>query len=753
MAFSLKLPKFGSKEKSAKDEAVLTVSSVMPSPLLEERMMSPAQLRQGHKSGTSSRVWLPRFLTDKPIETQIKYLGLVVVVLVLIAVWLQVWDNVRTKRNGAYLAGSAEMQTLSQRLARVTPAAVRGDATSLEQFEKARSEFAALQQRLRTGGVVAGVDVPPVPRVVWPYLGEVARLWAQTDANATAISSQRDLLITLGKSSAVIQEKAAQIQEFSEQLAATKLAAGDTTEAANANKMVTIALRMIRKVFAMQAGAELEQAGSETPVLLSKDAKQFRDLLISYEQEVYEYWLGRDVRDFRGLLDGFMKASQDAQTKDRLAKLDKVFNEYATAVASLLKNATQQVQAQDQAAAILKESDALLSACDKLSKALEISQKQRIITISLIVIGVLAFAILLLMIKLYLDDSRRRAEEAEKQRLVSETTNRENQDAILRLMNELGDLADGDLTVTATVSENITGAIADSINYTIEELRVLVGRINDAATRVTAATEIARKTSAELIDAAERQSSEIQVVGRLALDMSGSMTKVSGDANESAQVARQSLTAAENGMVAVQDSIKGMNEIRGQIQETSKRIKRLGESSQEIGEIVELISDITEQTNVLALNAAIQAASAGEAGRGFTVVAEEVQRLAERSAEATKQIAAIVKTIQTDTQDAVSAMEESTRGVVEGAKLSDAAGQALSEIGDVSRNLAQLIQDISRSTQEQADSASNVANIMQDILHITEQTSTGTQRTAEAVEELNSLAAELKGSVAGFKVG
>ena len=212
------------------------------------------------------------------------------------------------------------------------------------------------------------------------------------------------------------------------------------------------------------------------------------------------------------------------------------------------------------------------------------------------------------------------------------------------------------------------------------------------------------------------------------------------------------LAAAEKGTQAVEDSIKGMNEIRNQIQETSKRIKRLGESSQEIGEIVELISDITEQTNVLALNAAIQAASAGDAGRGFTVVAEEVQRLAERSAEATKQIAAIVKTIQTDTQDAVSAMEQSTQGVVEGAKLSDAAGQALNEIGQVSRNLSELIENISTSTQGQADSATEVANLMQDILSVTEQTTAGTQRTAEAVDELNALASELKGSVAGFKV-
>jgi twitching motility protein PilJ len=319
-------------------------------------------------------------------------------------------------------------------------------------------------------------------------------------------------------------------------------------------------------------------------------------------------------------------------------------------------------------------------------------------------------------------------------------------------MNELGDLADGDLTVTATVSESVTGAIADSINYTIEELRVLVGRINDAANRVTLATEIARQTSADLLGAAERQSSEIQEAGQSALDMARSMNEVSGNATESAQVARQSLAAAEKGTTAVQDSIKGMNEIRNQIQETSKRIKRLGESSQEIGEIVELISDITEQTNVLALNAAIQAASAGDAGRGFTVVAEEVQRLAERSAEATKQISAIVKTIQTDTQDAVSAMEQSTRGVVDGAKLSDAAGQALAEIGDVSRNLSDLIENISASTQGQANSATKVARLMQDILRVNEQTTVGTQRTADAVDELTALASELKGSVAGFKV-
>jgi twitching motility protein PilJ len=236
------------------------------------------------------------------------------------------------------------------------------------------------------------------------------------------------------------------------------------------------------------------------------------------------------------------------------------------------------------------------------------------------------------------------------------------------------------------------------------------------------------------------------------LRMAGEITGVSQSANESAEVARQSVAAAQQGSAAVQNAIKGMHEIRDQIQETSKRIKRLGESSQEIGEITELISDITEQTNVLALNAAIQAASAGEAGRGFSVVAEEVQRLAERSAEAAKQIGALVRTIQTDTHDAVAAMERSTQGVVEGTRLSDAAGAALADIGQVSNRLAELIQEISVATGMQASSASGVAHNIEQILSVTEQAQDGTQQTAQSIHQLSVLAQELKNSVSRFRI-
>jgi methyl-accepting chemotaxis protein len=330
--------------------------------------------------------------------------------------------------------------------------------------------------------------------------------------------------------------------------------------------------------------------------------------------------------------------------------------------------------------------------------------------------------------------------------------NKRNQEAILRLMNEMGSLADGDLTTKATVSEDITGAIADSVNLTVGELRNLVSGVNKTADEVTTGAAGASVVSQRLLTTASSQGEELRKAGDSVELMTQSIGEVSKSAGQSAEVARQSLVTAERGSQAVQNSIKSMNQIRDQIQETSKRIKRLGESSQEIGEIVELISDITEQTNVLALNAAIQAATAGEAGRGFAVVAEEVQRLAERSSEATKQIGAIVKAIQADTQDAVAAMEKSTQGVVEGAQLSDAAGSALSEIDTVTKELAERIQNIAVSTEMQVDIAREVAKSMHNSLTLTSEATMGTNETAATIKELAARARQLKASVSRFKV-
>ncbi|MBS1145241.1 MAG: methyl-accepting chemotaxis protein [Proteobacteria bacterium] len=705
MAFSFKLPKMGGNG-NGHSVSQMTISSEM----------------------ATSKLPLPAFLAGMPVVQQMKTLGGIFVLLLIVIAGLVFFDSRSATHNTAYVAAAGEMRMLSQRLAKASSLALQGNVVAFAQLKESRETFGRLFDQVSSGGEIGGVSVPASPDSVRPQLDALAALWTKTDKDAETVLAQEANLVALGKNVATIDNKNAAMLELTEQLASLKLQGGGASrEIASSNQLVMLTQRIAKNASALLVGDEINP---EVAFLLGKDTNAFRDIL--------------------GALS---KGGNDADSRNKLDALEVAFKEYQGAIASILGNMQPLVLSKQAGSRIFRESEDLLKATDDLASGYQQGLAERgLYILTLLVLIVVALAALALLAKIYLDDTGRRAADAEEQRHASEQTNRDNQDAILRLMNELGDLADGDLTVTATVSENITGAIADSINYTIEELRVLVGRINDAANRVTAATEIARLTSAELLDAAERQSSEIQEAGQSALEMARSMSEVSGNATQSAQVARQSLEAAEKGTLAVQDSIKGMNEIRNQIQETSKRIKRLGESSQEIGEIVELISDITEQTNVLALNAAIQAASAGDAGRGFTVVAEEVQRLAERSGEATKQIAAIVKTIQTDTQDAVSAMEQSTRGVVEGAKLSDAAGQALSEIGDVSRNLADLIQSISTSTQNQADSATKVAGLMQDILQVTEQTTAGTQRTAQAVDELTALASELKGSVAGFKV-
>ena len=723
MAFNLKLPKFLSGIKSRADQ---TVSA----PTLMDDVQPVVASKKTVSSG-------PGFLGQFSVAKKLQILGVILLVVMLVIGVIVYRDNRESTYASAYIGTSGEMRMISQRLAKSASLALQGDANAFKQLRDANSQFVTSLARLTYGGELANIVVPGSPAAIQPQLKALSETWAKTQGNAELLSEMERNLVTVSQSVAFIRNSNSRLLFLTEQVAKLKQQANaSVNEVAAANQLVMLSQRISKSANELMLG---EEVNAQTAFQLAKDDDTFR------------YLLGGLIRGSDALR---LVSTTDAETKIQLNELEESYKGQANAISTIVELIRPLTLAKEAGGNIFRDSEELLNAADELSQAYQQGTAERTAYgIALAILIAIALASLTMMAKIYLDDARHQAELADQSRQASELVNRQNQDAILRLMNELGDLADGDLTVTATVSEDITGAIADSINYTIEELRVLVGRINDAAGRVTVATGIAQQTSTELLEAAKRQSVEIKAAGHSVLAMASSMTQVSSEANQSAQVARQSLAAASKGTQAVQDSIKGMNEIRDQIQETSKRIKRLGESSQEIGEIVELISDITEQTNVLALNAAIQAASAGDAGRGFTVVAEEVQRLAERSGEATKQIAAIVKTIQTDTQGAVSAMEESTRGVVEGAKLSDAAGQALSEIGSVSQNLADLIANISDATRQQADSATGVAGKMQEILHVTEQTTAGTQKTATAVGELASLATELKGSVAGFKVG
>jgi len=651
---------------------------------------------------------------------------------------------IRTTTHGtAYVGAAGQMRMLSQRLAKEAQQGLQGNAEAFTRLKRSRDEFAGLVEALGSGGMVGGAEVPTSGETVRPALDRVAQLWQKTDKNIALVLGQQKSLISLGNAVKAINTNNPVLLDLAEQVSALKLQSqAGSREISLAGQLVMLTQRMAKNANALLAS---EIVDPEVTFLLGKDSNTFRDIVAGLMK-------GSDALR--------VSATRDAETVEKLKELDAAYVEYRQAVNSILGSLQPLVNAKVAGRNVVVESEALLTAADELGLAYESELgATRWNYLAMAVALIVAIVVILFMAKAYRDETGRRTaeqvrlrEDAERLRSEAEAQNKANQEAILRLMNEMGSLADGDLTVQATVTEDITGAIADSVNYTIEELRVLVGRINSAAAQVTSATESAQATSVKLLQAAERQSKEIQEAGASVLKMARAINEVSASASKSVSVARQSLSAAQKGQEAVTNSISGMGEIREQIQETAKRIKRLGESSQEIGEIVELIGDITEQTNVLALNAAIQAASAGEAGRGFTVVAEEVQRLAERSAEATKQIAAIVKTIQTDTHDAVAAMEKSTVGVVEGAKLSDAAGQALSEIGEVSRRLAQLIEEISVTAQAQAQAAGHVATTMQDILAVTKQTTEGTKQTAVSVGQIAKLAQELKGSVANFKI-
>ena len=343
----------------------------------------------------------------------------------------------------------------------------------------------------------------------------------------------------------------------------------------------------------------------------------------------------------------------------------------------------------------------------------------------------------------------------ERQSLLADTQARDNdrnQQAILRLLDELSSLADGDLTVQATVTEDITGAIADSINYAIEALRGLVTTINQSSIQLDGATRQTQALSQHLAKASTAQSKQIASASESAGAMAANTEEISGNAERASDVARHSVDVAHKGGDAVRRTIDGMNTIRETIQETSKRIKRLGESSQEIGNIVELINDIAEQTNILALNASIQASMAGDAGRGFAVVADEVQRLAERAALSTKQIEVLVRTIQTDTNEAVVSMERSTTDVVGGALLAENAGAALEEIEQVSNQIASLVQNISGSSRQQATSALSIARNLQVLREISAQTAESTSANSVAIAKLAELSAGMRKAAAGFRL-
>ena len=664
----------------------------------------------------------------------------ILLALSLIALAAMVYWTVSQTDRGAQQVGAIGQSLMqSQRLAKSVSQALIGSPEAFPELKESSTALASNVRGLQSGSAT----VPALGEAYSAEVGKIVPLMERAEKNAATVLGEQKTLTEVGTALRSVSRQSSDLLEVAETISSLKLQQNaPPAEISAAGQLVMLTQRIGKSA---NEFLTMEGVSPEDVFLLGKDLNSFKEI-------------------GEGLLDGSQELrlapTRDEQTRERLTALLKMYEETRAQAGGILGNLQGLVSAREAQTAIVAESEPLRKELEGLQDKLSSVSGLGLTGLLLLLIpAALALLAALGLAYVQLRDSRQRQMLAEQQRHSAELQRQEgkrvndaNQAAILRLMNELQTVAEGDLTQEATVTEDITGAIADSVNYTVEELRSLVANVQSTATRVAQTTSKVETTSTELLATSTEQLREIRETGQSVLDMAARINDVSAQAQESASVARQSLQAAESGLTAVQNAIGGMNSIRDQIQETSKRIKRLGESSQEIGEITELIADITEQTNVLALNAAIQAASAGEAGRGFSVVAEEVQRLAERSGDATRQIAALVKAIQTDTQDAVAAMERSTQGVVEGARLSDNAGTALSEIDSVSRRLADLIEQISSAASKEADQANEVASNIQHIFAVTEQTGESTRSTANQVRDLARMADELRQSVARFKI-
>ena len=657
-------------------------------------------------------------------------LGLLVTIVLTVLVFLHVS---RSENNeDQYLLRTAEQRVVSQQIAKYALAAASGDTAAFVRLREYHDTFERLMRELKSGLPAQGL--PPAPKEVGKQLKAAEDAWLELRQNADDILSNEQAILSVREYVGQITALVPQLEELSGEVVEI-LVHGESSpeQIAVASRQLMLAERISKNVAKVFAGGQETAAAIDQ---FSSDADRFGRVL-------------------QGMLKGSTSLGiESVKTPGAARKLTEVQNLFSAVnenAEEIINTVPAVLPALQAAERVTEVSDRVNTAASQLIAAFE--QAPGRFSVAgvkagpgmLAALGVLAALFLLLGGYMLIVNARRREE-------ISKQQNERNQQAILRLLDEMGDLADGDLTVTATVTEDVTGAIADSINYAIEALRSLVTTINETAVQVSSSAQESRATAMHLAEASEHQAEQISSATDSIKDMTRAIDRMSSEATDSAEIAQRSVDIAANGADTVRRTIHGMDNIREQIQETSKRIKRLGESSQEIGDIVELIDDIADQTNILALNAAMQAAMAGESGRGFAVVADEVQRLAERSSNATKQIEALVKTIQADTNEAVKSMEVTTSNVVAGAKLAEAAGEALNEIENVSDSIALRIAAVSNSAQEQSTGAERIDQTMSVIKEITTQTSEGTGQTAASIGTLADLADELQRSVAGFRL-
>ena len=624
-----------------------------------------------------------------------------------------------------YIGHAGELRVLSQRIAKNATEAAAGKSAAFKLLADARNDFDTRWQYLKKGDKNTGL--PAAPAEVGDELKAVQNDWENLRKSTDVILSREQTVLSLHQVAATLAETIPQLQIESEKVVDILLQnRAPASQVALAQRQSLLAERILGAVNTVLSGDETAVQAADA---FGRDASQFGRVL-------------------NGMLEGnaSLRIAQveDRDARARLAEIAELFQFVSGSVDEILETSPELLEVREAASNIFNLSQTLLDEASVLANSFEHMAGGRTInSYGGYMLGLLALAsIILIGLVMVRETNRQLRETAEK--------NERNQTAIMRLLDEIEDLADGDLTVAASVTEDFTGAIADSINYSIDQLRELVATINLTAEQVFGAVKDTQTTATQLAAASEHQALQIAAASNAVNDMSRSIAQVSANASESVAVAERSVAIANKGNEVVHNTINGMDNIREQIQDTSKRIKRLGESSQEIGDIVSLIDDIADQTNILALNAAIQASMAGDAGRGFAVVADEVQRLAERSSSATKQIETLVRAIQNDTNEAVISMEQTTSEVVRGARLAQDAGVALEEIEGVSKVLAALIESITNAAQQQGALGQQISRTMTVIQQTTTQTTSGTAATAQSMGNLAKMASEMRRSVSGF---
>ena len=633
------------------------------------------------------------------------------------------YANTKARRVGGASAAASNLQLNSQRLAVQGQDAVSGSAEAFAAFKETRSQIDADVKRLNDDfGNVADVAGP---------IRQVSQTWAPLAQSAQQVEAAQQAVVGLAGRADSFTGKLPQLQaQLNEVVRGLASGGAPSGQVYTALQQVVTSSTLASRIAQLRAGDSGAQVAAEG---LARDAAVF----------------DRNMNALRSGSDDLARVTA-AGAVGPLNQAATLWQGMKGDLDAIVGSSRNLLAAQRSSDTLASGSNTLLDDSRTLLNTVTGSGSLRDTgLLGGALLSILSgLGILVSLVGLYF--SSRKADQTRYQ--TTKELNDRNQEAIMRLLDEMGSLAEGDLTVKATVTEDMTGAIADSINFAIEQLRSLVTTINDTSVQVASSAQETQSTAMHLAEAAEHQARQINSATDRINEIAESINQVSQNSADSADVARRSVQIATNGAGVVRQTIAGMDSIRDQIQETSKRIKRLGESSQEIGSIVELINDISEQTNILALNAAIQAASAGEAGRGFAVVADEVQRLAERSSGATKRIETLVQTIQADTNEAVSSMEQTTAEVVSGARLAEDAGTALGEIEKVSADLSELISGISVAAAQQSSAATDITQTMNTIQSITAQTSQGANQTAESIGYLAQLAADLRRSVADFKL-